>query len=178
MNNITMENARVIFRNFAGKEGMYNREGERNFCVLLEHDFAEQLRKDGWNVRTLKAREEGEEPQPYLQVSVNFRNRPPRVVMVTSRGRTTLPEDMVEVLDWVDISNVDLILNPYQWAVSGNTGIKAYLKSAFITILEDELERKYADVPEIDFQGKPMQIEAHPHQDEIIEGELVEESHA
>lgn len=142
-----MENVRIIFRNFAGKEGQFNREGDRNFAVVLEHpEVVKALEDDGWNVKYLKAREEGDEEQPYLPVSVNFKGRPPRCVMITSRGRTELREEDVELLDWADIRNVDLIVRPYEWAVSGKTGIKAYLKSIFVTIEEDELERKYADV--------------------------------
>lgn len=34
-NTILLEDVRIIFRNFAGREGMYNREGDRNFAVLL-----------------------------------------------------------------------------------------------------------------------------------------------
>lgn len=145
-NTVVMENARIIFRNFAGREGMYNREGDRNFCVLLDHKTAEEMLRDGWNVKMLSAREEGEEDQPYLQVSVNFKGRPPRVVMITSRGRTTLHEDEVEILDWADIRMVDLIIRPYEWAVNGKTGIKAYLQSIFVTIEEDALELKYSEV--------------------------------
>lgn len=147
---VLMEDARIIFRNFAGREGMYNREGDRNFCVLLDNETADALAQDGWNVKMLAAREEGEEDQPYLQVSVNFKGRPPRVVMITSRGRTTLQEDEVELLDWADIRTVDLIINPYEWAVNGKTGVKAYLKSLFATIEEDELEKKYADIDDAD----------------------------
>lgn len=147
-NTVTMEGVRIIFRNFAGREGMYNREGDRNFAVLLDDPIAEEMAKDGWNVKWLKPREGDEEAteQAYLQVSVNFKGRPPRVVMITSRGRTNLTADEVELLDWADIRNVDLIVRPYEWAVNGKTGIKAYLQSLFITIEEDELELKYADV--------------------------------
>lgn len=144
--NVVMENVRIIFRNFAGREGMYNREGDRNFCVLLDHDTAEAMASDGWNIKTLRPREEDDEEQPYLQVSVNFKGKPPRVVMITSRGRTTLQEDEVEILDWADIKIVDLIVRPYEWAVNEKSGIKAYLKSIFVTIEEDALERKYADM--------------------------------
>lgn len=147
---VLMENVRIIFRNFAGREGMYNREGDRNFCVLLDHDTAQKMADDGWNIKVLKPRDEGDEPQPYLQVSVNFKGRPPRVVMITSRGRTTLREEDVEVLDWADILQADLIVRPYEWAVNGKTGIKAYLQSIFATIDEDELERKYSDIPDAD----------------------------
>ena len=149
---IVMEDATIRFRNFAGKEGMYNREGDRNFCVLLDPELADTLSKDGWNVKSLRAREEGDEDQPYLMVSVGFKGRPPKMVMITSRGRTSLGEDECEVFDWVDIDNVDLMIRPYSWTVNGRSGIKAYLQSIYITVAEDELALKYADIPEANGQ--------------------------
>lgn len=139
-----VEDAQIIFRNFSGKEGQYNREGDRNFAVILDPTVADQMLKDGWNVRTLQPREEGDEPVPYIQVTVNFKNRPPRVVMITSAGRTNMSEDMVDTLDWAEIKTADLIANGYEWSVNGKSGVKAYLKSLFVTIEEDALERKYA----------------------------------
>ena len=147
-NTVVMEGVRIVFRNFAGKEGQYNREGDRNFAVLLDDSVATVMAEDGWNVKWLKPREDDEEgdAQAYLQVSVNFKGRPPRIVMITSRGRTNLDDSSVEMLDWADIQNVDLIVRPYEWSVNGKTGIKAYLQSIYVTIEEDELERKYADL--------------------------------
>lgn len=149
---LLMEDARIVFRNFAGKEGMYNREGDRNFCVILDPGVAEAMAKDGWNIKTLKPREvDGEmsDETPYIQVSVGFKVRPPRIVMITSRGRTDLSEEEIELLDWADVANVDLIIRPYEWVVNGKTGIKAYLKSLFVTINEDELELKYASLDQV-----------------------------
>lgn len=150
-NTVMMEDVRIIYRNFAGKEGQYNREGDRNFSVLIDSDVAEQMIKDGWNIKWLKPREDDEDQveQAHLPVSVNFsKGRPPRVVIVTSRGRTTLHEDDVEMLDWADIAMVDLIVTPYSWSVRDATGIKAYLKSMYVTIREDELELKYGELEE------------------------------
>jgi len=150
-NTVLMEGVRIIFRNFQGKEGQYNRAGDRNFGVILPPDVAEVMLADGWNVKYLKPREddEGEEQEetPWLSVSLNFdKGRPPKVMMVTDRGRTALDEHNVDLLDWADIKNVDLIVRPYTWEVSGRTGIKAYLQSMYVTIEEDELERKYAEM--------------------------------
>jgi len=139
-----IDDAQIVFRNFAGKEGQYNREGDRNFCVILPPDVGDQMLGDGWNVRYLEAREEGDERTPYISVSVNFNNRPPRVVMLTSTTRTQLSEESVEILDWADVKKADLIARGYDWTVNGKSGTKAYLQSLFITIEEDELERKYA----------------------------------
>lgn len=139
-----VEDAPIIFRNFAGKEGQYNREGDRNFAVVLPRDLAEGMEKDGWNVRYLAAREEGDEDTPYISIAVNFKNRPPRVVLLTSTTRTQLDEGSVEVLDWADIQTADLIARGYDWIVNGKTGTKAYLQSLFVTIEEDLLERKYS----------------------------------
>jgi hypothetical protein len=151
-NTVVMENVRIIFRNFKGREGRFNREGDRGFSVLLDDDTAKKMERDGWNVKYLRPREGDEENrrQPHLPVTIKYgKGRPPLIVMITSRGRTNLSEDEVDILDWADITNVDLIVRPYEWVVSGNTGLKAYLKSMFVTIEEDYLERKYSDVDDI-----------------------------
>ncbi len=139
-----VEDARLVFRNFSGKEGQYNREGDRNFAVILDAKTAKVMLKDGWNVKYLDSREEGEEDTPYIQVAVNFNHRPPRVVMITSTARTNLTEESVDVLDWAEIRTADLIARAYDWTVNGKSGTKAYLQSLFVTIEEDALERKYA----------------------------------
>ena len=146
---VLMEGVRIIFRNFAGKEGQYNREGERNFGVILPPDVAEAMLADGWNVKYLKPREDDEEGEdtPWLQVSASFdKGRPPQIVMITTRGKTNLDADTVETLDWADITNVDLMVRPYFWDVNGRSGIKAYLQSMYVTIEEDELAQKYAEM--------------------------------
>ena len=189
---VTIENARIIFRNFSGKEGQYNREGDRNFAVVLQPEDAERMEADGWNVKYLKAREEDEGPTPYIQVSVSYKSRPPKIVLISYRGnppekvRTTLPEpdaefDLVSMLDFADFANVDLSLNPYQWSVNGNTGVKAYLRQLFATIQRDELEFKYDDIPEIGGAPDMLQITdgSDPgeldDEDEVVEGELIED---
>ena len=148
-NTVLMEGVRIIFRNFAGKEGQYNREGDRNFGVILPDGVAEAMLADGWNVKYLKPREDDEEETetPWLSVSLNFdKGKPPKVMLITERGRTALDADTVDTLDWADIVNVDLIVRPYTWEVSGRTGVKAYLQSMYVTIEEDELEKKYAEM--------------------------------
>ena len=167
---VVIEDARITFRNFAGKEQQYNRAGDRNFAVLLDEETAANMEADGWNIKRLRAREEGDVEQPYLSVALNFKGpRPPRVVMITSRGRTPLTEEYVELLDYADIKTVDLIVNPYEWVVNGKTGVKAYLKSIFVVILEDALELKYSEVPEIGGAPQPLAIESG----DIIDGEVV-----
>lgn len=148
---VTMEGVRIIFRNFTGKEGNYNREGDRNFGVILPPDLAELMLKDGWNVKYLRPREEDEgeetEETPWVPVSVNFdKGAPPKIMLVTDRGRTALDANTVDMLDWAEIVNVDLIVRPYHYDVQGRAGIKAYLKTMFVTIEEDELERKYSEM--------------------------------
>jgi hypothetical protein len=146
---LLFEDARIIFRNFEGREGKYNAEGDRNFCVLLDEELAKQLDRDGWNVKALRAREEGDPDQPYLEIKVSYKKRPPKIFMITSRGRTPIMEDMVEILDFADIKTIDFVVNPYEWTVGGKAGIKAYLKTMFVTIHEDALEIKYADLEEV-----------------------------
>jgi hypothetical protein len=147
---LLIEEARLLFRNFAGEEGTYNAKGNRNFCVVLPEETAQEMESDGWTIKRLTPREDDENPAgtPYVQVKVGYKVRPPKVYMITSRGRTLLGEDTISMLDWVEVLKCDLIVAPYNWEVRGQAGVAAYLRTMYITIQEDELDRKYADVPD------------------------------
>lgn len=118
--NLMIENARIIFRNFSGKEGKFNREGDRSFCVILnDPEVCESAINGGYNVRTLKPREEGDEPARYISVNVKYGAIPPKIYLITRGTKTLLDESSVSSLDYADIAHADLIIRPYNWSVNG-----------------------------------------------------------
>jgi len=145
---ISIENAQIIFRNFSGKGGTFNPEGRRQFCVKLDEDLANTLSADGWNVKWLEPRDPQDDRQAYLPVGVNYGHVDPMIIMITESGKTPLDEASLSILDWAEIESADLIINPYNWEVGGKTGVKAYLKTLYIKIIEDEFARKYKNVPD------------------------------
>lgn len=160
----TIKNAKIRWRNLAGREAKFNAKGNRNFTIFLEPEDAETLAGMGLNVKTLPPREEGQPQQDILKVKVNFNGRPPRLVLVTHKGRTQLDADTAILMDSAEIKKVDLILSPYHWDMEGNEGIAVSLKAMYMTIVEDELEMMYSDLP--DATGNLNGMEYTPDFDE------------
>lgn len=148
---VNISNASLGFKNFSGAEGQYNRKGDRNFVVFLETEDAQMLEQQGWNIKWPKPNPNIEDDMdsrnPYLPVSLSFNakypNLNPKIVLIAGNRINVLSEEELDMLDWAEIENADLVLRPYNWAVNGNTGIKAYLDAGYITIVVDEFSDKY-----------------------------------
>lgn len=65
-----VKNARIMFPNFEGAEQDYNQAGKRNFRLLLDEELAEEMRSRGVHVRYREARDENEEDQYLMKVSI------------------------------------------------------------------------------------------------------------
>ena len=147
MNDVTLRNVRIIFRNFAGAPTRFNAAGgKRTFSILLNEVEAKELGSMGFNVKALKQRDPDDDPAFHLPVEVSYRVKPPRIVFISNRGRkrTVIDEDTVGLIDYTEIEKIDLTINPYQWEMENAHGVKAYLKTMYVTIREDELDIEYA----------------------------------
>lgn len=147
MNDLTLRNVRIIFRNFAGAPTRFNAAGgKRTFSILLNETEAQELRSMGFNVKALKQRDPDDDPAFHLPVEVSYRVKPPRIVFISNQGRkrTVIDEDTVGLIDYTEIEKIDLTINPYQWEMENARGVKAYLRTMYVTIREDELDIEYA----------------------------------
>lgn len=144
--NVNIENAKIRFRNFTGEPTKFNKVGgKRTFSVVLEPETAQALMEDGWNVKTWEP-EGSDEPLYHLPVEASYNLYPPKIYMISGNKKTLLTEDTIAALQYAEFSNVDLIIRPYCWEVQGKSGVKAYVKSMYVTIVEDEFEKKYRDL--------------------------------
>ena len=142
---LQIDDARIIFRNFRGEASKFNREGDRNFAVVIDtEEMADALVKEGWNVKIRDPREEGDTPFMYLPVKVKFNDRGPQVYLVTGERRNRLDEETIAMLDDIDIINVDLDVRPYDWEVNGKTGRTAYLQAIEVFQEIDRFAARYA----------------------------------
>lgn len=147
MNDVTLRNVRIIFRNFSGAPTRFNAAGgKRTFSILLNETEAKELGSMGFNVKALKQRDPDDDPAFHLPVEVSYRVKPPRIVFISNQGRkrTVIDEDTVGLIDYTEIEKIDLTINPYQWEMENAHGVKAYLKTMYVTIREDELDIEYA----------------------------------
>ena len=142
---LQLDDARIIFKNFEGRGDKFNREGDRNFSLLIEDEnTANALIKEGWNVKIKPGREEGDDPFMRLPVKVKFTDYGPNVYLVTGNRRNELDEESIGCLDNIEIESVDMDIRPYDWEVNGRTGRTAYLQSMEVVQRIDRFAARYS----------------------------------
>jgi len=131
---LQVDDAKIIFRNFAGAQSKYNREGDRNFAWVIEdEETAKILDEEGWNIKVKPPRDEDDTPLMFLTVKIKFNERGPAVYLKTGGNMVKLDEDDIGLIDNVDILSVSMDIRPFDWEVNGKTGRSAYLQSICVT---------------------------------------------
>lgn len=148
---LQIDNCRIVYRNFAGRGDKFNREGDRNFAIVIpDEDLANRLIDEGWNVKIKAARDDQDTPFMILPVKVKFNDRGPACYLISGSRRVRLDEESISCLDDIDISNVDLDIRPYDWVIQEGTvnekrGRSAYLQSIEVTQEIDRFAARYAE---------------------------------
>lgn len=150
---LQIDDARIVYRNFSGAPSKFNREGDRNFAVVIPNqEIADALLDAGWNVKIKPPRDEDDMPFMFMPVKIKFNDRGPIVYLKTGDRMNKLDEESVDCLDHVDISSVDMDLRPFDWEVNGKTGRSAYLQSICVIQEIDRFAERYAGE---EYPGEP-----------------------
>lgn len=165
-NVLQINDAKIIFRNLRGEGGKFNKEGDRNFAILIEdgildtgmecvplkaEEMANALMNDinrfgaGWNVKIKAPREEGDMPFIYLPVKVKFNDKGPKVFLESLDNKVKLTEDTVSLIDEISISSVDLDIRPYDDIINGKPFRAAYVQSMWAIQDIDRFEARFAE---------------------------------
>lgn len=147
---LMIEDAKILFANFAGSPTRYNREGgKREFSVALPLNLVEDLERDGWNVKFRKNADGELDPErPYLSVKVSYKFKAPAVWLVAAGHKQLMTEDTIATLDTVTIKTADVVIHPSVYDVRGQQGISAYVKELYV-VMDDEsvsFASKYANL--------------------------------
>lgn len=147
---LMIEDAKLLFTNFAGSPTRYNKEGgKREFSVALPLNLVEDLERDGWNVKFRKNADGEFDPErPYLGVKVSYKFRAPAIWLIAGGRKQLMTEDTVGTLDNITIKTADVVIHPSAYEVRGQQGISAYVKELYV-VMDDEaasFASKYADL--------------------------------
>ena len=142
---IVLKDVNVLFRNFSGEARQYNSAGDRNFNAQVSEEQATMLRQHGYRVRVVPPNKYNDETTYLLKVKVSYKFDSPNVFILSDISKRRLDEDTIGELDHVSIAKCDISIVGSNWTMpSGETGVTAYLRSAYVTLNVDPLDAEYA----------------------------------
>lgn len=130
--NVVVKNACIMFTNFAGEKDRFNM-GKPQFNLVLTEEAARDLQADGWNVRIMPAREEGESPTYMTNINVAFSDdgrRNPTIKLYSSldgkRVCRRLSAETIGILDDIRLERINLRIGSFNYDGDKYT-MKGYL---------------------------------------------------
>ena len=88
---LQIDDAKIVYRNFKGEGSKYNREGDRNFSLIIPNrEIADKLIEEGWNVKIKPSNNDEEDEFITLPVKVKFNDRGPQVFIVSGESHRKL----------------------------------------------------------------------------------------
>lgn len=144
---LKIENAKILYKNFSGRETAVNRKGSRNFFVRIDGRKANKLKKQGWNIKCtdFKVKTKGNISKNkkvwFLPVSIKENiydiEKEPKIYMQIKGNKDSIvvDETTIKLLDYADISYAYIEIYPYKWkSPNGTSGTKAYLKTGLFSL--------------------------------------------
>lgn len=151
---VEFENCIIVngTRNFSGSERtdrktgrVMNSNGRRNFLIELSPEAYKDFLDNNWNVGQFKPRDDEEEPNGFLRVTVSYFKAPPIIHLISNGKDTQLGEDRIYILDNVNIENLDMrcaAVNKQNR--EGEWKKYAYVEEMWVTVTPDRFADKYA----------------------------------
>lgn len=141
---LEVDDARICYLNFSGVGTKFNREGDRNFALIIpDTELADMLTNNGWNVKIKPPRDEDDTPFMFMPVKIKFNANGPAAYLKSGVSVTRLNEDTIGMLDDISIASVSMDIRPYDWEVNGQSGRTAYLQSIEVIQRIDRFGAKY-----------------------------------
>lgn len=147
---LEVDDARICYLNFSGVGTKFNREGDRNFALIIpDTELADILTNNGWNVKIKPPRDEDDTPFMFMPVKIKFNANGPAVYLKSGASVTRLNEDTIGMLDDISIVSASMDIRPYDWEVNGKSGRTAYLQSIEVIQRIDRFGAKYGQEGQI-----------------------------
>ncbi len=148
---LEVENAEVkwAFSHFDGRADTFNDDGDHNFTIMLPEDQARDLIAEGWNVRTMDGREEGDPSEYLLKVKISYRFEPPKIFVIKGTRKFRASESDLVDIKRSTCEQLDVIITPSRWVHGRESGVTAYVKEMYAKIKESRFSANYADYEEV-----------------------------
>lgn len=111
---IVFKDPELKFRNFQGIPSKFNKEGKRNFCIVLDMEQASKMDSDGWNVKRLRTRHDGTEEFDLAILPVHI---PADYTLFDAPS-----------LD-LNLYRLEITIRPDYWTHGSETGKRAFVES-------------------------------------------------
>ena len=144
-NELVLTDAELLYTNFSGRIGQYNRDGKRYFNVYVDDpEIVNKLTEDGWRVSIRTPKTPDEPIRHSIKVMVSYQFEPfPVIIRVVNGAEYYLDETTVGQLDKDRILKALVKVHGSGKKNSPDGKFTAYLDKMVVECEEDPFDTEY-----------------------------------